>query len=174
VLDRLVRTVPGKKSFALRQMFDSLGFFLCAYEKQPGSGTTIYPGLRSRVDSLHIHADVPLPLDSLDRIKFPIPYDAGYIQSLAKKAIYFLGCRGYPYASLSITLNARIDSTAEHGAARRQIISVVFDVRDNGRYAFAKPLLLGKFKTSRKLLLHDIPLTTISPLPKVRCLTSEK
>lgn len=159
LLDRLARTSPGKKSLALRHMFDSLGFFQCDFKRQSGAGVTINPGLRSRIDSLHIHADVPLPLDSLDRIKFPIPYDAGYIQSLAKKAIYFLGCRGYPYASLSMAVHVRIDSTVQHGTARRQIITVVFDVRDNGRYAFAKPLLLGKFKTSRKLLLHDVPIT---------------
>ena len=159
VLGKAAAAPLGKKALAVRQLFDSLGFFLAAFQTLPGNSVAIYPGRRSRVDSLRIKADIPLPLDSIAKVKLPFFYDAGYIESLAKKTIYYLGCRGYPFASLDVSIHSHVDSAGNCGGCKRQELALVFDVRDNGRYAFSRPLLLGKFKTSRKLLLHDIAVT---------------
>ena len=103
-----------------------------------------------------MQSGIPLSPDSIAKVKLPCPYDAGLIQSLAKKTISFLGARGYPFAALSVTVRATINSSSKSGEKRRQALVVVFGVRENGRYAFARPLLTGHFKTGRKLLLHDV------------------
>jgi outer membrane protein assembly factor BamA len=162
-LDRAQKAPSGKKAAAVGALLDSLGFFLRACDTLPDRTVHISPGNRSRVDTLLIRSSIPLPLDSVAKIKLPFFYDAGYVQSLAKKTIYFLSSRGYPFASLSISLRSSVDSSSALRTGRRQSIDVVFDVRDNGRYAFAKPLLVGTFKTSRTLLLHDVAIREGSP-----------
>jgi hypothetical protein len=147
---------PGKKAPALRQLLDSLGFFLCAYDTLSPKNIRIDVGGRGRVDSIRVRGGIPLSLDSIAKIKLPCPYDAGFIQFLAKKTISFLGARGYPFAAMTVTVRAAIDSSGRGGGKRRQALVVVFTVHENGRYAFARPLLIGTFKTGRKLLLHDV------------------
>jgi outer membrane protein assembly factor BamA len=58
-----------------------------------------------------------------------------------------LGTKGYPFATLSVSL---------WSAAPGRGMTVVLAVRDNGRYAFAKPLFTGNITTSRRLLEHDV------------------
>jgi hypothetical protein len=85
---------------------------------------------------------------------FPRPYDAGELQSLANKTLYFFSCRGYPFARLSIDLADSISGARRDSSARD--IYVTFTISENGRYAFAQPLLTGKTKTNPRLLGRDI------------------
>jgi len=63
----------------------------------------------------------------------------------------------------SISLRSSVDSSSALRTGRRQSIDVVLTCAINGRYAFAKPLLVGTFKTSRTLLLHDVAIREGSP-----------
>ncbi|HMD67591.1 MAG TPA: BamA/TamA family outer membrane protein [Chitinivibrionales bacterium] len=163
VLDRVQKAPPGAKAAVVRGLLDSLGFFLAVWDTVAPKTVHIDPGGRSRVDSVLVQGDAAVPLDSVAKVKLPFPYDAGYIQWLAGRTIYFLGCRGYPFASLSVSVRTIADFPAGPRTARRRSLSVVFDVRENGRCVFAKPLLIGKFKTGRKLLLHDVSIRENAP-----------
>ena len=150
------KAAPGKKEGAVKRLLDSLGFFLCTYDTVSKDTIRIDPAGRSRIDTIMFNNAVSLTADSVTKLTLPRPYDAGEIQSLAKKTIYVLGTKGYPFAALSIAIRPRQDSLALAAGQRRQAITIVFDVRENGRYAFAAPLITGTSKTNRRLLLHDI------------------
>jgi outer membrane protein assembly factor BamA len=154
--DAAKKAVPGKKEGAVKKLLDSLGFFLCTYDTASKDTIRIDPAGRSRVDSIVINNAVFLTADSVTKLALPRSYDAGEIQSLAKKTIYVLGTKGYPFAALSIVIRPRQDSLALAAGQRRQALTIVFDVRENGRYAFAAPLITGAAKTDRRLLLHDV------------------
>ena len=156
VHDAAGKTAPGRKAGAVKKLLDSLGFFLCTYDTVSKDTIRIDPAGRSRVDSIVIVNAVSLTADSVTKLSLPRPYDAGEIQSLAKKTIYVLGTKGYPFAALSLAIRSRMDSLALKAGQRRQVLTIVFDVRENGRYAFAAPLITGAAKTSRRLLVHDI------------------
>ena len=118
VLDRAQKAPPGKKAAAVRGLLDSLGFFLCAWDTIAPNTVHIDLGGRSRIDSLRLQGGTAVPLDSVAKVKLPIPYDAGYVQWLAGRTIYFLGCRGYPFASLSVAVRTIADIPAgPRGAA---------------------------------------------------------
>jgi|WetSurMetagenome_2_1015567.scaffolds.fasta_scaffold00150_2 hypothetical protein len=163
VLQRAQKAPVGAKAAAVRGLLDSMGFFLAAWDSVGPRTIRIDPGGRGSVDSLRIRGSAAVPLDSVGKIKTPFPYDAAVIQRLAQSAVYFLGCRGYPFASLSVSVRTIADVPAGARAPRRRSLAVVFDVRENGRYVFAKPLLMGKFKTGRKLLLHDVSIRENQP-----------
>jgi len=156
VRDAVKRAAPGKKQDAVKKLLDSLGFFSRSCDTVSKDTIRINPAGRGRVDSIIINSAAGLAPDSVTRLPLPRPYDAGEIQSFAKKTIYALGTKGYPFASLAIAVRTRPDSQAVRAGWRRELIAVVFDVRENGRYAFAAPLITGAAKTDRKLLLHDI------------------
>lgn len=146
VINYVKKAAQGKKAPAVKKYLDSLGFFSCRFDTLAKDTVLIDPGGRSRVDSIRIKNAVFLFIDSVARLALPRPYDGGEIQLLAKKTIHALGARGYPYASLSVNVRP----------SAGQGLIVDFDVRENGKYAFAKPLIVGKLTTSRRLLLHDI------------------
>ena len=154
--DAARKAAPGKKAGVVKRLLDSLGFFLCTYDTVSKDTIRIDPAGRSRVDSIVIKNAVSLTADSVTKLTLPRPYDAGEIQSLAKKTIYVLGTKGYPFAALSIAIRPGQDSPVLQAGQRRQSLTIVFEVRENGRYAFAAPLITGTIKTSRRLLLHDI------------------
>jgi outer membrane protein assembly factor BamA len=147
---------PGRKVDALKALLDSLGFFTSNWDTLSKDTIGIIPGSRSRIDAIVIKSGLPLTADSVEKLGLPRAYDAGEIISLAKKTVYLLGTKGYPFAALSITIIPKEKPTGLMDAFGRRSFTVVFDVRENGRYVFARPIITGAFKTSKKLLLHDI------------------
>jgi len=142
-----LRKIPLKKKIALKALQDSLGFFSPSFAPKNADTTDVIMGNRTIVENVVITVAVLLSTDSISTVKFPRPYDRGEIEAMAKQCIAFLGQRGYPFASLSIS----ILPLSVPGR-----VSIVFDVRDNGKHAFAKPLFLGPISTSRRLLEHDV------------------
>lgn len=136
-------------------MFDSLGFFKASFDTQSQT-ILIRPGPRSFIDSLHIQSKAPCTVDSIERGLFPRFYDAGEIQGLARRVLYFFGCRGCPFARLSVTLTDTEYVDSVYRNRTRKTFFVTFNVQENGTYAFAKPMLTGKFKTNARLIGHDI------------------
>jgi outer membrane protein assembly factor BamA len=150
VRDFLRKNPARSKAIALKTLFDSLGFFAPSFTVRSADTVDIASGPRTMVDTLRITGPAPVSIDSVFKLKLPRPYDQGEIRAVAKKAVYFLGTRGYPFATLSVTLGVGAPSPGRGG------ISVELAVRDNGRYGFSKPLFTGNIKTSRRLLSHDI------------------
>jgi len=136
-------------------MFDSLGFFKAIFDTQSRT-ILIHPGPRSLIDSLRIQSIKPCAIDSIERGLFPRLYDAGEVQTLARKVLYFFGSRGCPFARLSITLTDTEYADNVYANRIRKTFFITFNVRENGTYAFAKPILTGKFKTNARLIGHDI------------------
>jgi hypothetical protein len=155
LLDNCKRFPEDKRSGAVRNILDSMGFFKASFDTQ-ARVIHVHPGPRARVDSLIISSEFPCAADSIGKGLFPRYYDAGDIQGLARKVLYFFSCHGRPFATLSITIvdTQRIDMGRNRPYGR--LMFVIFNVRENGRYAFAKPMLLGKFKTDPRLIGHDI------------------
>lgn len=141
-------TPASSRVSALKTLFDSLGFFEARIASRVKDTVDVISGPRTMVDTLRIIGPVPLTIDSVIKVKLPRPYDEGEIRSIARKAVYVLGTKGYPFATLSVALGA--PTQGRHG------ISVVLSVRPNGQYAFSRPLFAGNIKTSRKLLAHDV------------------
>ena len=147
VRDYLRRTGARSRVAALKTLFDSLGFFEARISSRDKDTVDVVSGPRTMVDTLRLVGSVPVTMDSVIKVKLPRPYDEGEIRSIAKKAVYVLGTKGYPFATLSVALGA---------PAPGRGISMVLSVRTNGQYAFSKPLFTGNIKTSRKLLAHDV------------------
>jgi outer membrane protein assembly factor BamA len=148
VRDYVRKNAPrGKSAAAIRTLFDSLGFFSGSIMARNRDTSDIVAGPRTMVDSIRISGPVPLSVDSISKVNLPRPYDQGEIRMIAKKTMYVLGTRGYPFATLSVTLGT---------PAPGRGMTVELSVRDNGRYAFSKPLFTGNIKTSRRLLTHDV------------------
>jgi hypothetical protein len=137
----------GKKAAALRGLFDSLGFFSAHLDARGPDTIDIVAGPRTMVDSLRITGPVALNIDSIFKVKLPMPYDQGEIRMIAAKAVFLMGAKGYPFATLSVSMSA-----PEPGRG----LTIVLEEHDNGRYAFSKPLFTGNITTSRRLLEHDI------------------
>ena len=152
----------------VKSLLDSLGFFKASCDTVHDT-ITIRPGKRSIVESVAILSGLRCSIDSIQTGLFPRPYDAGELQALANKTLYFFGSRGYPFARLFIDIS---DSTAggrpQNGPAARGL-AVTFTVSENGLYAFAKPLLTGKTRTSARLLGRDISIKkgTVFDLRKI-------
>ena len=134
----------------IKSLLDSLGFFTASCDTVHDT-IAIRPGNRSIVESVAVLSGLRCSIDSIQPGLFPRPYDAGELQALANKTLYFFGSRGYPFARLTI----EISDSAAHGPAARGL-AVTFTVSENGLYAFAKPLLTGKTRTSARLLGRDI------------------
>lgn len=150
------RSFPDeKRPGAVKNLLDSLGFFRASFDTQ-SHNVHIHPGPRSRIDSLIIKSTLPCTVDSIQRGLFPRYYEAGEIQELARKVLYFFECRARPFAALSIAIIDTEFTDARNPRRLRRSMTVIFNVRENGSYAFAKPLLLGKFKTNVGLIGHDI------------------
>jgi hypothetical protein len=155
VRDHVAKADGGAKAAALKNMLDSLGFF---HVRRDTVHDTVFitPGGQSIVRFLQVKSASPFSVDSLLGKKPPFPYDAGEIQVLAKKTLFIFGTRGYPFAALSISFVDTADTGRAGSGAGGYSVGVVFDVRENGRYAFSKPLFIGAIKTSRRLLSHDV------------------
>ena len=138
---------PGKRAAALRALFDSLGFFSARFTLHGTDTVDVVAGPRIMVDSIRIAGPVPLNIDSIFKVKIPRPYDQGEIRMIARNAVSLMGTKGYPFATLSVTMSEAVPGRG---------LTIVLQEHDNGRYAFSKPLFTGNIKTSRRLLEHDI------------------
>jgi hypothetical protein len=148
---------PGNRIDAVKRLLDSLGFFSASADTVKDT-IHLRAGARSIVDSLRIVAVIPCAIDSVQRGLFPRPYEAGELAVLAEKVLRFFGQKGYPFARLSISVSetpTREDQPSPvQGRARGCVVT--FSMRENGRYLFSAPLLLGNRKTKERLLIKDI------------------
>ena len=147
VRDYYKKTPIIKKEKTLRSFLDSLGFFDASFSRISKDTVIINTGSRFVIDTLRLSGTTALRLDSIITVKLPHDYDAGEIDRMAKSIMSALENHGFPFANLSMDIQTRINEKK---------ISVVFLVKENGRYTFAKPLFTGSFKTSIALLSHDI------------------
>jgi hypothetical protein len=148
-------SLSDKKISSVKSLLDSLGYFNASLDTVSDT-IVIHPGKRSMVCGAAIRGAAPYSIDSIQKGLFPRFYDAGELRALANKTLRFMGGRGYPFARLSIDLVDTSSGGPVRGDASAQGIFVIFTVSENGRYAFAKPLLAGKTKTSARLLERDI------------------
>ena len=150
-----LKNPEDKRLLSLKNMFDSLGFFRPSFDTQSRT-ISVNPGPRSLIDSLCIKSKLPCAMDSIEKGLFPRFYDAGEIQGLARKVLFYFGCRGSPFARLSVSLTDTQFVDIKNPNRLHKTFFITFDVQENGTYAFAKPILVGKFKTSARLIGHDI------------------
>ena len=146
---RKIVSLPGIKLTDISRALDSLGFFSAALDTSSDS-VIVHSGHRAEVKRLVILSSLPCAVDSVEKTAFPRAYDAAELRALADKTLYYFGCRGYPFASLSIDIK---DTSA--GAPDSALI-VSFIVSENGRYAFSPSRLMGKTKTNPRVLFRDI------------------
>ena len=138
---------------AIKSFLDSLGFFSASCDTVKDT-IHIRSGSRSIIDSLRIVAVLPCDIDSVQKGLFPRPYDAGEVAVLAEKTLRFLGSKGYPFARLSITVSEKGSAATAPDASPGCIVT--FAIRENGKYLFSRPTLMGTGRTSQRLLRHDI------------------
>jgi len=147
IRDHFKKSASVKKEKIVKSLLDSLGFFDASFSRISKDTVIINTGSRFVIDSLLLSGTTALRLDSVINVQLPRKYDAGEIDRIAKNILSALGNRGFPFANLSLDLQTR---------KNEKKISVVFYVKENGKYSFAKPLFTGTFKTSITLLSHDI------------------
>jgi len=86
---------------------------------------------------------------------FPRPYDAGELQMLAQKIVYFFGRKGYPFAELTVGVSPVHDDSGAH-ASHIPFVTITYDVRVNGFYVWGEPFIAGQIQTSPNLIKQDI------------------
>lgn len=132
---------------ALTFFLDSLGFFNPSFDTLGTDTIQISANKRSYIESIQIQGTNCITFDSIALVKFSLPYNAGLTGIYAQKTLSWFLNHGYCFASLSISLIP--------GKNNNSLI-VIYNVKENGRFVFSKPLFTGTFKTSRTLLSHDI------------------
>ena len=139
---------------ALADFFDSLGFFSPAWDTLDGDTIRIAGLSRTSVDTVSIECSYGFSIDSIAPFRFPRPYNAGEIAALAKRAVEFLGRRGYPYATLAIELDSARGS-AGVGTVPASM-KIRFKIEAGERYALDRALFAGEYKTRDRILARDI------------------
>ena len=150
----LLNATASQKPQALRQVLDSLGYFSASIDSSANT-ITVRPGYQCRVDSVIIHSMVPCAVDSIQRNMFPRPYDAGELQMLAQRIVYFFGRKGYPFAELTVGVSPVRNDSGAH-ASHIPSVTITYDVRVNGFYVWGEPFIVGQIQTSPNLLKQDI------------------
>ncbi len=159
VLRRHLRNFPPQeKNNAFNLLLDSLGYFNPDTDTLAPDSLVITLGYQAVIDTIIIQCTRPFMIDSLQRIGFPVPYNAGVVQSLARKALVFLAQRGYPFAKSSITIT---DSTAGRNSADslqtpQKHMTLRFRIDVGKQCVFDAPLFMGEFKTKDKILAQDM------------------
>jgi translocation and assembly module TamA len=134
------------KPVQVRNLFDSLGFFNQQWDTLSNS-VRICPGPRSLMVLESISG---FPADSIKGLlpmDLPALYDAGKINQRAAHIIDCMARTGYPFATVAVELIS---------SEMRDSISVKFTIEADQKYRFSSPELIGKYSTSKKLLLNDI------------------
>jgi outer membrane protein assembly factor BamA len=135
----------------VKQYLDSLGYFLSTIDSV-GDTVHIHPGKRCMVSAIVIHSLEPCTIDSIQHTIIPRLYDAGELQVLAQRIVYFFGRKGYPFAELSVALSSVQQDTVHKIPG----VTVIYDVHVHGFYVWGPPLILGKLQTSRKIIALDM------------------
>lgn len=178
-LRRYVKTYPKEtKKAALFNLLDSLGYFNSHTDTIAEDTIIIDIGNRSFVDTILVQSDYPLIIDSVLSLRFPIPYDAGALQSVAGKTLTFLAQRGFPFAKLSIaisdaTSNDTALDTVNIGISGKHL-TIQFIVDTEKRCVFDSPLFFGDFKTREKIIIRDIVFSRGKPFNIRKIETSQK
>ncbi len=156
-LSRYVRAsqVSGRAR-AIKAFLDSRGFFDARWDTLAADTVRVTCGPRAVVDTLMVKSALPLTVDSLERLSFPRPYDAGEIARLAGAAALFCAQRGYPFATVAIAIDsARSAQLSMNGDGRRRL-KVALVTEPDTRCAFDRALFTGEFRTRRELLSRDM------------------
>jgi hypothetical protein len=131
---------------------DSLGFFAARWDSAGPHILRVHAGPRATIDTIAILSHYALTMDSVARIRFPFPFDAGYVDRLAQRTVREYAARGFPFAGLSVAVEPRPAPSA--GTGSRMLVR--FSVDPDERCAFGDPLLVGFSRTRASVLRHDI------------------
>lgn len=155
-LKRHIEIFPNEtKNVALFHLLDSLGYFNPSIDTTTADTITIGVGNRSVVDTILIQSDYPLAIDSIRSLPFPVLYDAGALQSLARQALSFLAERGFPFANLSIGITDTTYTYTTSNTINKHLI-ITFTIDTQKRSVFDSPLFFGEFKTREKVIARDM------------------
>ena len=143
-------------SFSLRRdlgaILDSLGFFASTRDSTGPDSVHVFTGPRSTVDSIGIQCEIPVPLDSLGRGRFPGPYDAGAVDALAGTVAYYLATRGYPFALVRIQPPGPCAGKESVSADSGGGLCITYAVTPDQRCVFGEARFIGDFTTRPSLL----------------------
>jgi len=149
-----------KKKEAFDYLLDSLGYFLPHTDTLAQDTLAIAVGNQAVIDTIIIACTYTLCIDSIQRIRFPVRYNAGLVQALARQTVTFLAERGFPFAKLSLgivdSLSSKEGSDTTHLKKLQKHLTIQFNLETGKHCVFDNPLFLGGFKTKEKLLAQDI------------------
>ncbi|MBD3395167.1 MAG: hypothetical protein GF418_06015 [Chitinivibrionales bacterium] len=149
-------TGGGSYQPALSRFLDSLGFFNADWDTLATDTIAIQAVRRYVVDTILIKSPHEFGVDSLERLRFPRPYDAGEIGAIARLSVRFLARRGYPYAKLSINLDTTVSADTGNGGEPAPVIRPTFLLDPDIRCVFDRAVFSGDYKTKASLLARDI------------------
>jgi hypothetical protein len=141
----------GGPGIAVGQFLDSLGFFSARRDTTARDTIRIHAGIRWLVDSLIVRSTFPFAVDSLQKVRFPRPYDAGEIQQLARGSVHFLAQRGFPFATTTVVIDTKCGADTSQCRAK-----VILAVQTEDRCVFDRALFTGEIHTRQDLLACDI------------------
>jgi len=154
-LSRFIRNRRGGAGSELSNYLDSLGFHHAIWDTVAADTIVVRPGRRCVLDTILIRSAFPFTIDSLEKLRFPRPYDAGEIARLARRAIRLCAQNGFPFATLTIITGTN-DGGRRCGGADSAAMKITFVVDTDRRCAFDSPLFIGEFKTRPRILARDI------------------
>jgi outer membrane protein assembly factor BamA len=138
----------------VRNFLDSLGFFHARWDSAGPKRFSIHPSARAVIGAEKITGADSLGIDSLPPFTTPRPYDAGELRTRAAQIGRFCAERGYPYASISLSLAP--PPAAGIIVDRQDTMTAVFRVQVDRKCFFAPPRLSGMRSTGQALLLNDV------------------
>jgi hypothetical protein len=144
---------PARRPEALEGYLDSLGYFDVARDTLPGDTIVVRGGRRAIIDSVVVSATgIALTIDSVDHPRWPRPYDAEAVASIARAGVRFAARRGYPFAVATVTVDTREEPRPGDPAH----LTIRIDVAPGRPAVFGAPAFRGDPTTRRRLLGYDI------------------
>lgn len=150
----LRHTVPPSRS--VRDFLDSLGFFNARWDTLPGKRWAVRPGKRATIASEKISGAAAGIVDSLSPVSYPRKYDAGEIRERVAEIGRRLAEKGYPFATIAVSISPFVDSGVHAPSLPADTLSVTYGIRTDRKCFFADPRLIGARSTKPALLLHDV------------------
>ena len=140
---------PPLRITALRTYLDSLGYFHASWDSASSNSVLIYPGKRSIVLGEQISGIDSSVLANLGRLNLPFAYNAGLIRDRFRQIGNLLAQKGYPFATLSLTI-------LNEGSGGQDSLVLSFKVKSDQQYMVASTPISGSVTTRRKIISHDI------------------
>lgn len=141
------------------QFLDSLGYLHWWSDVTRAGAEVFYTGERSLIVAEQIiDNQTSLTEDTTDIITpwvLPRPFDAAVVKARAEELNSVYTQHGYPFAQVTITM----DALPAAGAVHSDSLSIAFRVDPERQYRFAQPQLRGTVTTQKRLLLHDVAIT---------------